>query len=81
MVSAEDLKRGNFINIMVTIILSGLGLYLALILAEAIRATIEWMLPDQDNVVAAAWIIFAVSLIVISLIVILLIWLYDGNGK
>lgn len=77
MVSAEDLKIGNFWNIMITIILSGLGFYIALILAEAIRVTIESLIPRQENQVFAAWIIFVVSLILVALIVIILILLVD----
>ncbi|CAH6419128.1 Hypothetical protein HVR_LOCUS322 [uncultured virus] len=81
MVSAEDLKSGNFLNIMITLILTGLGFYIAIILVEAMRITMETLLPPQDNRVVAAWIIFGVSLLVVAIIVVIFIWLFDGRNS
>lgn len=72
-VSASDLERGNLGYIITTIILSGLGLYLALILANTITTTVDALLPEQDSPVAAAWINFAIALTLVIIIVFILI--------
>lgn len=72
-ISANELERGNLPFIITTIILSGLGLYLALILANTITTTVNSILPPQDSPVAAAWINLAIAFILVVVLVFILI--------
>lgn len=73
MTTYEELKNGNLSIIIIGIILSGMGLYIALVLADTIKITIDSILPKNENPVAAAWISLAVSFIIILVLVIVLI--------
>lgn len=72
-VTGSDLKTGNLGFILITIILSGLGLYVALVLAETIRTTVNSLLPPQDSPVATAWINFAIAIALLIVVVFILI--------
>ena len=76
MVDITDIKRGSVVDILVVIILGGLGLYLALALSNAITTTVNQILPPAD-VVAASWISFAVAVLIVAVLVAIIIYFYN----
>lgn len=72
MVSFDQLKEGNFGIIIIAVIVSGLGVYLALMLSAAVRVTMDSIFPE--NLVIAAWIAVIVSLILVVFIIIIFIY-------
>lgn len=76
MVDITDIKRGSIVDILVVIIIGGLGLYFALSLSNAITKTVNNILP-QDDAVAAAWISFAVAIVIVTVLVAVMIYFYN----
>ena len=72
-VTGLDLEKGSLWLILITIVVSGLGLYFALVLTETIRTTIDTLLPPQDSPVAKAWINFAIAVVILIVLVFILI--------
>lgn len=75
MVTVNDLRQGNAWYIFVVIILSGLGLYFALILAQTITTTIQALLPPQDSPVAEAWINLAIAFAIVIIVIIVIVFI------
>lgn len=73
MTTYDELKNGNLSIIIIGIILSGMGLYIALVLADTIKITIDSIVPKNENPVATAWISLAISFVIIIILVVVLI--------
>jgi hypothetical protein len=77
MVEMKYVEKGNTITVIVSIIIGGLGFYLALALTNAINVTINTLLPDFDSEITGAWIALGIALLLVSLIVIIIIMFYN----
>ena len=79
MVSVEDIKIEHTLTIILGIIITGLGFYFAIVLAETMRITLDAILPKQENEVVTAWIILAISFLIVAILVVILVRLIKMN--
>jgi hypothetical protein len=70
MVSLDEIKNSNSIELYLLLIMGALAFYLALTLTEAVQESVNFFTPDDPLV--SAWLSFAVSIIVISIAIIFL---------
>ena len=67
MASLENIRNESTTTILAVLIVAGLAFYLAITTSDAVKATINRVLPDdnRDNKLLTAWISFGVSVIVV----------------
>lgn len=64
MSSVKDLKQGNVKNIVLVLIVGGLGWYLAINLSNAVDTTVNSYIPNQENQILADWISFGIAVVI-----------------
>lgn len=77
-----DLKKASVLDVVVMLLLSGLGFYFAIVLSSTITTTVDALLPKQENPVSSAWINLAVAFFLVLFLVIFLIFIIkwkEGN--
>ncbi len=72
MSSVQGIKTGDTKTILLSLVVSALGFYLAIALSEAIDGTIKRVLPDNDDTIVSLWfpVIVAALIVIISVYVI-----------
>lgn len=69
MASVKDLRAGNTSAIVISMIVSGLGFYLAISVSDAVKSTVDSILPENDNEIVKFWISLFVAIVVVSLVI------------
>lgn len=81
MTTVAEVQRGDILSILVTIVISAFGFFLALTLAAALQATIDALLPENTERVSRAWIIFAIAIVIVVVFVTLIVLFYRRVEK
>tara|TARA_R110001632_G_scaffold15138_1_gene50315 strand:- start:1113 stop:1352 length:240 start_codon:yes stop_codon:yes gene_type:complete len=77
-----DLKNTDAKTITVELIVAALGLYLALAFNDAIKKSIDRILPNDDDELKNAWISAGVSLAIVLIIIFLIVnYVMKNNSK
>jgi hypothetical protein len=76
MVSVAELKQADFRDILTSIVAGGLGLYLAIALADAIRSTVTAILNTDIDSPADNWIAFGIALIIVAVAILIILMIY-----
>lgn len=79
-----DLKTADSKTIIVELVIAALGLYLALAISDAVKKSIDKIVPQDGDGVKAAWISAAIAAAVVIAAVFIIVRsgiLGGGNGK
>lgn len=76
----QFLKRGNFFNIMLFVILYALAFFVAITMANTLSTTVKTLLPDDTSPLAETWIVLAFSLLIFALVIYILITIMGDDA-
>jgi succinate dehydrogenase hydrophobic anchor subunit len=63
--SSLDLENQSTYKIVVTLIVSALGFYLATTTSQAVNSTIDYVMPKNQNDLKQKWMAFFIALLVV----------------
>jgi uncharacterized membrane protein YdbT with pleckstrin-like domain len=81
MVATKDFQKSRPQDILVTLVVSGLGLYLALAVSNTVTATVDRYIPagEDDDDLRRNWISLAIAIIIVTIVVYALVKYYHKD--